>query len=248
METIGEIKKEKLLPSPYDSTLAMGAEINLADQRYRSVGGPLQTGYVERDNLFVFTYGRSAEEELDSALLKSRARLGLLGIPIFANSNGIVLYNGIIGRPIRTYMDFNLDSTNRFDAKDRIIRLKHEKYPEFRYSVEPFNITNIMHPDVPMTFEVTTAIDELLTTGRLSIDNLAVISDALKAVSRQYEPEKNWNYRELWITHKENIKNEIECYFIGDTEEMKKARFQILTSELKWMSDMEIFTGLIKNN
>jgi len=173
MDNFAEIKKskkEKLLPSKYNSVLPLGAEIDLADQRYRLSGGALQLGYVERDNIFVFTYGRSAEEEKNVGLLRSRNRLGLLGVSLMAESNGVILYNGSIGRPIRTSMNFNSEV-----YKNKIIRLKHERYSKFRYSVESFNISHITHDNVPMTREVTAAIDELFKTGKVSIHNLAII-------------------------------------------------------------------------
>jgi len=238
-------KKERLLPSPYDSTLALGAEIDLADQRYRNKGGSLQHGFVERDALFIFTYGRSAEEEQNLDLIRSRARLGLLGVPLLAGSNGIVLYNGSIGRPIRTSMNFFPESKDRMKIKDKIIRLKHERYPEFRYSVEPFNISYLAHPDIPMTPEVLSAVDELTNTRRVSINNLRVLSIAIKTISQQYEPVKDWSYKELWQLFKNKIKNDLDNRYSIDTEEMVRAKKLVFAEQLKWMEEMEEFSGLM---
>jgi len=239
-------KKDRLLPSPYDSTLALGAEIDLADQRYRNKGGSLQHGFVERDALFIFTYGRSAEEEQNADLIRSRARLGLLGVPLLAGSNGIVLYNGSIGRPIRTSMNFFPDSKDRLKIKDKIIRLKHERYPEFRYSVEPFNISYLAHPDIPMSPELLAVVDELTNTRRVSINNLRILSLAIKTISQQYEPVKDWNYKELWLMFKNKIKNDLENRYSIDTEEMIRAKKTVFAEQLKWMEEMEEFSGLMK--
>ena len=248
MENTNEVQNEtvkvKLLPSPYNSTLVIGAEIDLADWRYRCKGGALQLGYAERESLYIFTYGRSAEEELDSDLLRSRVRLGLLGISLLANSNGIVLYNGSIGRPIRTSMDFSHDSEDRASSENKIIRLKHERYPEFRYSVEPLSIAHLTHADMPMAPEVIAAIDELSNTGKVSIKNLVVLSNTVRAVSQHYEPEKNWNYKELWTALRDKARHDLQSHFVAESEEMKKVKSQILTSYLKWMDEMEDFAGL----
>ena len=237
--------KEKLVPSLYDSTLALGAEIDLADQRYRNKGGSLQQGYVERDTMYVFTYGRSAEEEQNADLIRSRMRLGLLGVILLAGSNGIVLYNGTVGRPIRTTMNFSPDSKERNKLKDKIIRLKHERYPEFRYSVEPFNIMHLAHPDISMTPEVLAAVDEYTHNRRITIANLSILSNAVRIVSQQYEPAKTWNYKELWLTFKNKIQNDLNNRYTTDTEEMVRAKKAIFTDQLKWMNEMEEFSGLV---
>jgi len=243
-----QTEKEKLLPSPYDSTLALGVEVDLADWRYRCSGGSLQLGYAERDNLFIFTYGRSKEEELNPDLMRSRVRLGLLGVSLLAGSNGIVLYSGSIGRPIRTSVDYSIGGEGRPDIENKIIRLKHERYPEFRYSAEPFSIAHVTHPDVPVTPAVIAAIDELTNTGKVSIANLTVLSNATKAVASQYEPYKNWNYKELWTVLRDKFERDLDSHFFGDSEEMKKARTYILTSYLKWIDEMEEFSGLKNQN
>jgi hypothetical protein len=244
IENVTEINKEKLLPSPYISTLAIGAEIDISDSRYWKSGGTLQTGYAERDNLYVFTYGRSIEEEKDENLLKSRVRMGLLGVTLLAGSNGIVLYNGCVGRPIRTSVDFSARNRNRDEVIGKIIRLKHERYPEFRYSVEPFSIANVTHPDVKMTPEVLEALDELSETGKVSIANLTILSNAVRVVSHQYEPDNNWSYRDLWKALLEKTKNDIESHSADDSEEARRARAKVLIDHLRWMNEMEEFAGL----
>jgi len=238
------VKKEKLLPAPYDSTLVMGAEIDIAEHRYRCKGGSLQMGFADRANLYVFTYGRSAEEELNENLLKSRNRLGLLGVNLLFDSNGVILYDGGKGRPIRTFMDYSAGGENNFNNENKIIRLKHVRYPEFRYSAEPLTMSHLTHPEVEMAPETLIAIEELTGTGRVTIHNLTILSNAVKTVSKQFDPEKKWTYNDLWVLLKDKIKHDLESFFIGDTEEMKKARIKMLNDQLEWMNDMEGFAGL----